>query len=146
MGTVALAWCAMGAVGAPADVGCAYDAGTRTVTVTLLGGFTDLDRQGQSIYSLQQPCGSATVGNTDRVDVEGSVVPEEFLLNETHGRFAGIHFDLHLTEADYLDVFRGDTNDTITIGTLGVSLDNDTTLDMTYLGGQPTVHLNTAAG
>src|SRR5436305_3112634 len=89
LGMIALAWLAVGAGRAPADVGCSYDAVTRTVTLSLLGTISDLTRQGQAIYSLDAPCGDATVGNTDEVDVEGSVVPDEFVLNETGGRFAG---------------------------------------------------------
>jgi hypothetical protein len=147
VGIVVLAWLAVGAARAPADVSCSYDAGTRTATINLFGTITVLQRDGQRIMFDGAQCGSATMGNTSTIDVEGSVVPDEFVLSETQGRFFGIHFDLHLSDADYLDIYRGDTNDVITIGDQGVSLDNDDTLDMAYVGGgQPVVHTSTGGG
>jgi Ca2+-binding RTX toxin-like protein len=147
VGTVVLAWLAVGTARAPADVSCSYDGGTRTATISLLGGIGYLLRDGQKIMFEGAQCGSATMGNTDTIDVEGSIVPDELDLSESQGRFAGIHFDLHLSDSDYLDIFRGDTNDVITVGDQGVSLDNDNTLDMAYVGGgQPIVHINTAGG
>ena len=147
VGIVVLALLSVGTGSAPADVSCSYDGGTRTATVDLAGSFGVLNRDGQKIMFNGAQCGSAAMGNTDTIDVVGSVAPDELDLSESQGRFAGIHFDLHLNEADTLDIFRGDTNDVITVGDLGVSLDADNTLDMAYVGGgQPTVHIDTAGG
>ena len=141
-----LAGLAVGASRAPAAVTCSYDAGSRTATVSLLGENARLIRDGQRIMLNGQQCGTATVGNTDTINVDGSVVLDEFDLWLTQGRFPGIQFNLDLSSTDYVYVFSGDTNDTITVGDQGISLDTDNALDMTYLDGQPHVNLNTAAG
>jgi hypothetical protein len=106
-----------------------------------------LQRDGQKIMFDGVQCGSATMGNTDTIDVEGSVLQDALVVSETQGRFFGIHFDLHLSDVDSLYIFRGDTNDVITVGDQGVSLDSDNTLDMAYVGGgQPVVNIDTGGG
>ena len=104
VGIVVLALLSVGTARAPADTGCSYDGGTRTATVNLMGTFGLLQRDGQKIMLDDAQCGTATMGNTDTIDVEGSVAPDELDLTESPGRFAGIHFDLHLNAAIVPDV------------------------------------------
>jgi hypothetical protein len=147
VGVVVLAWLGVDAGSAAAAAGCTYDAGTRTATISLAGTTGVLQRDGQKIMFNSAQCGAATMGNTVTIEVNGSADADDLVLDETSGRFFGIHFDLGLTDADYLDIYRGNTNDMITIGDHGVSLDSDDTLDMAYVGGgQPIVHTNTAGG
>jgi Ca2+-binding RTX toxin-like protein len=128
---------------AGAAVTCTYDAGSRTVSLHLDGTITVFERDGKALLAAGSPCAGATVGNTDMVDVDGA---GELALQETTARFGDIRFRLDLTAPSYLDVFRGDTNDTVTVGTGGVSLNRDDTVDVAVVGAWPRVYVSTAAG
>jgi len=146
-----LVWVALLAAGAlamqPASAGaavtCTYDAGARTVSLHLDNTITVFERDGKALLAAGSPCGGATVSNTDLVDVDGA---GELVLQETTARFTGIRFRLDLTAPSWFDVYRGDSNDTITVGTNGVSLDRDDTLDVAIVGAWPHIHADTAAG
>jgi|SRR3954447_171826 hypothetical protein len=131
---------------ASAEVTCSYDAASRSVTVQLAGTITVIERVGAGIEASGQPCGGATLANTDSIVVNGTDQSDELLLNESVARFAGVLFELHMSEFDYLDIYRGDGNDTITIGQDGIALDADGVADMRFLDGWPRLHIDTASG
>jgi Ca2+-binding RTX toxin-like protein len=126
-----------------AAVTCTYDAGSRTVNLRLEGTITVLERDGKTLLAAGVPCDDATVDNTDTVDVDGS---GELVLQEVQYRFGDIAFTLDLTAPSWFDVYRGDTDDTITVGTNGVSLDRDDSLDVVIVGAWPQIHVDSAAG
>src|SRR3954467_9129598 len=78
---------------ASAEVTCSYDAASRSVTVQLAGTITVIERVGAGIEASGQPCGGATLANTDSIVVNGTDQPDELLLNESVARFAGVLFD-----------------------------------------------------
>ena len=122
---------------------CTYDPGTRTASLHLDNTITVLERDGTALLAAGNACDGATVGNTDTMNVDGA---GELVLQEVSYRFGDITFHLDLTAPSWFDVYRGDSNDTITVGTNGVSLDRDDTLDVAIVGAWPHVHVDTAAG
>jgi Ca2+-binding RTX toxin-like protein len=128
---------------AGAAVTCTYDAGSRTANLHLEGTITVLERDGKALVAAGTPCDGATVANTDLVAVDGA---GELVLQEVESRFTGLRFRLDLTAPSWFDVYRGNTDDTITVGTNGVSLNRDDTLDVAIVGAWPQIHVDTAAG
>jgi Ca2+-binding RTX toxin-like protein len=129
---------------------CAYDAATRTVTDALSAYDSDTlyvgtDGTIQSAWS--GACGTATTANTDRIVVTGSPTGAESLsISEQNGRFAKskgpkkardipISVDLggwdpNFFSVDTLTIEGSPANDTIAVGTAGVALNTNGSLDI----------------
>ena len=133
--------------GAPLE-SCDYDATTRVVTARLEPG-TDaiikVSSGGQILFGASPvACGAATSTNTDSVTVIGAAgIPESLTLDLSDALFGPgftsesnlpeIETSVHLGDtADDFVVIGTDGNDTLTSGALGVSLNADGDLDVTF--------------
>jgi Ca2+-binding RTX toxin-like protein len=147
---VACACAALGAAGRAEAATCGYDAATRTVTDQLAAYDSDtlyVGTTGTIESSASGTCGAATTANTDRIVVTGSPSGAESLgISEQNGPFAkskgpkkardiAISVDLggsdpNFFSSDALTIEGSPANDTIAIGTAGVALNTNGSLDV----------------
>lgn len=133
--------------GPPAE-SCEHDATARTVTARLEPGTDatlDVSATGQILFGVvPTPCGTATSTNTDSVQVNGAAgIPESLTLDLSDSPFGpGFSAESNFPEIE-ANVALGDTSDdfvvigtaggdTLTAGALGVSLNADGDLDVTF--------------
>ena len=127
---------------------CEYDAAARWVTARLEPG-TDatikVSATGQILFgAVPVPCGAATSANTDSVEVGGAAgIPESLIVDLSDSPFGpGFSPESNVPEIE-TNVSLGDTSDdfvvigtagddTLTAGALGVSLNADGDLDVTF--------------
>jgi Ca2+-binding RTX toxin-like protein len=146
----ACAVAALGASGRAEAATCGYDAATRTVTDQLAAYDSDtlyVGTDGTIQSSWSGACGSATTANTDRIVATGSPSGAESLsISEQNGPFAKskgpkkardipISVDLggwdpSFFSVDTLAIEGSPANDTIAIGTAGVALNTNGSLDV----------------
>jgi trimeric autotransporter adhesin len=151
-----------GSVPGPPVESCEYDAVTRTVTARLEPGTSatmKVSTAGQLLFGVvPAPCGAATSTNTDSVQVNGSAgVPETLVLDLSESLFGpGFTSESNLGEIE-TNVALGDTgdgfvvvgtdgDDTLTLGALGVSLNRDGDLDITFSPMPARIELRAEAG
>ena len=156
-----------GAVAAPtfsseAQATCAYDEPSKTVTITVpntpeptfllltaeAGAITLQEFNPQTFQpGPKQPCGAATVTNTDLIRTQGGGASGALLVaNETTGPFAP-GFTAETTGVSEIEfefqpvggVFYGGSNApmVVRLGTLGANINGDDDVDVTLLGSPP---------
>ena len=137
-----------GKVPGPPTESCAYDAGTKAVTARLEPGADAtlrVNAAGEIEFGASPiPCGAATSTNTDSIQVIGAPGVVESLTVDMSEAFLGPGFTAEANSgeietnvelgdtADSFIVVGSDANDTLTAGALGVSLNADGDLDVTF--------------
>lgn len=134
---LALGLLGLTAPGASAQATCTFDAGTATVQVTLAAGAAaTISRVGDAIAVDTTPCDTATVANTDTVEVTGSGIGQEDDLTidlsggafapglspETDGGDPEIEFAVDLPGGGVLRIAAGSGDDALTLGSSGANL------------------------
>lgn len=141
-----LALLALGLAGpvASAAVTCTFNTGNNTVTVTLTNGATvALARQGDAITVEGTQCETATVNNTDTIEVDGSAANvDDVTIDLSGGVFAPgatpepddddeIEFSVDLPGGGDLRISGRDGADRLTVGGNGANLNaGETTSDV----------------
>ena len=142
--TLLLFYMGFGATPASAAVNCSFDGGTGDVSVTLgAGDSTSLSVGGAGEVLVDgTQCSTATVSNTDTIDVTGSTGNETATINETGGRFVPgkthtIQFSVDLgTGSGDMLIVTGEpgVSNTITVGSGGIDLEVASSPDVTFSG------------
>ncbi len=132
-----------GAGSADASTTCTFDLATHTMHLTLDNTSTVLEHHGGQILAAGQPCGAASIADTEIVSVDGA---GELVLLETSGRFRGVHFELQLSAPSYLTIERGNGDDVITFGSDGIALDGAGGERGTVTGAWPAIHVFSEGG
>jgi Ca2+-binding RTX toxin-like protein len=131
----------------PPGGACAYNSTTKTVTAAIPAGTAaTLAVVGGAIHFGASPtaCGTATTANTDTITITGAAGSvEQLTIDQTGGGLAPggtaestgtseIELAVNLGDSSDVVVVKGRTlADTLAIGTKGVSLNNDTDVDVT---------------
>ena len=132
----------------PPGGACAYNSTTKTVTASIPAGTgATLAVVGGAIHFGASPtaCSAATTANTDTITITGAAGSVETLtIDQTGGGLAPggtaetsgtseIEIAVNLGDTSDVVVAKGRTAaDTLTVGTKGVALNNDTDVDVTF--------------
>jgi Ca2+-binding RTX toxin-like protein len=129
---------------------CVYDDAAKTVTATITpGGQATLVVSGGALWfgAVPAPCGAATTGNTDSISISGSVGTNEVLtLDQRGGVFGpGATAEFNVSEieiatalgdgTDRIIVYGTEGPDSMSPGQLGMSLNTDGDVDVTFSPG-----------
>ncbi|HEY4620570.1 MAG TPA: calcium-binding protein, partial [Gaiellaceae bacterium] len=129
---------------------CSYDAGTKAVTATVAsGGQATLVVAGGAIHFGASPaaCGAATTTNTDSIAISGAAGSNETLVLDHRGGIFGPGFtaefntpEIEIATAlgdttDRVVVYATEGNDTMSPGQLGMALNTDGDVDVTFSPG-----------
>jgi len=132
-----------GAAPAVGAVSCTYTSGTRTAAITMgAGNSATIVLSGTALDVNGTQCQTATVTNTDTVNVTGSTGSESVTIDLGGGAFTNaggdIAFNLAMSTngpaGDTLTIDGAPTADDIVFGASGVDLTNDASVDVTTTG------------
>lgn len=146
---------------ADASVQCTFNASAHVATMTMTGDgdAAVVKRIGTSIGVNDVPCGAATLGTTSKISVTGTAHHQQLILDLSAGplgpafvsgpkrtrRMPTIAITASLYTGTPVTILGTPGNDAIVAGRSGVSLDGDSTVDMT-IGGGRLVKLDGGAG
>jgi Ca2+-binding RTX toxin-like protein len=131
----------------PAGPACRYDNATKAVTAYILpGSAATLKLVGNEIWFgfTPEPCGGATATNTDSISITGAAgASETLVLDERGGVFGpGATSEFNLPEieisttlgdaTDTVVLYATDGDDVLSAGQLGVALNSDGDVDVTF--------------